>query len=81
MKTHEFTLVLTADPSEEEADRLYAILDDGTLATVVGVPQICFHRQAESLEDALRSAIADIRSAGLDVSHVEMTPDVLLRAT
>ena len=44
MKTHEFTLILTADPNEEEADRLYSIFDDGTITTVDGVPQIHFHR-------------------------------------
>ena len=38
MKEHEFTLILTTDPSEEEADRLYGCCDDGTLSTIAGVP-------------------------------------------
>lgn len=42
MKEHRFTLILTADPNEEEADRLYGILNDGTLSTIAGVPQIRF---------------------------------------
>ena len=29
MRVHEFTLVLTADPNEEESDRLYSIFNDG----------------------------------------------------
>ena len=35
MKVHEFTLILTVDPNEAESDRLYSIVDDGTLATIV----------------------------------------------
>ena len=64
MKAHQFTLILTADPNEEEADRLYGIFNDGTLATIAGVPQIRFHREAPSLEEALRSAMANVRKAG-----------------
>jgi hypothetical protein len=45
MKEHEFTLIFTTDPDEEEADRLYQIFDDGTIATIAGVPQIIFYRQ------------------------------------
>lgn len=48
MKEHEFTLLLTADPTEAEADTLYGIFDDGTISTIAGVPQIHFHRQAVS---------------------------------
>jgi hypothetical protein len=78
MKTHEFTLVLTTDPSEAEADKLYGICNDGTLATVAGVPHIDFHRQAACLEDALRSALDDVRAAGFTVARVEMEPDAIL---
>ena len=77
MKQHEFTLVLTADPSDEQADRMYETFDDGTIATVAGVPQIHFHRDAESLEDAIRSAIGDVRSVGFDVARVEMEPNAV----
>jgi hypothetical protein len=74
MKEHEFTLILTTDPSEAEADRLYGCCDDGTLSTIAGVPQIHFHRAALSLEEAIRSAIGDVRAAGFDVERVEMEP-------
>lgn len=77
MKEHEFTLILTADPNEEEADRLYGIFNDGTLSTIAGVPQIRFHREAPSLEEAIRSAMADVRSAGFDVVRVEMEPEAV----
>jgi hypothetical protein len=77
MKEHEFTLVLTADPTDEEADTLYGAFNDGTISTIAGVPQIQFHREAASLEDAIRSAINDVRSAGFDIQRVEMRPDML----
>ena len=64
MKVHEFTLILTTDPNEEEADRLYSIFDDGTIATIGGVPQIHFHREASSLEEAIGSALAHVKVAG-----------------
>jgi len=76
-KEHEFTLVLTADPNEEEAEKIYGIIDDGTISTLAGVPQIHFHRQAPWLEEAIRSAIADVRSAGFDVERVEIQPQAV----
>jgi hypothetical protein len=78
MKEHEFTLILTIDPSEEEADRLYGFCHDGTLSTIAGVPQIHFHRESSSLEDAIRSAIGDVRAAGFDVARVEIEPDAVM---
>ena len=80
MKEHEFTLILSADPDEQEADRLYAIMNDGTISTVAGVPQIHFHRESASLEEALRSAIGDVRSAGFDVTRVEIQPEAVTQS-
>ena len=74
MRVHEFTLILTADPNEEEAARLYSIFNDGTLVTLAGVPQIHFHREALSLEDAITSALAQVRKAGFDAVRVEIEP-------
>lgn len=77
MKEYEFTLILTVDPNEEEADRLYGIFNDGTLSTIAGVPQIRFHREAPSLEAAIRSAMANVRTAGFDVGRVEIEPNMV----
>jgi hypothetical protein len=79
MKEHEFTIILTTDPDEEEADKLYGIFNDGTLATIAGVPQISFHRASPSLEEAIRSAMADVRSAGFEVARVEIEPQTMAR--
>jgi hypothetical protein len=78
MKICEFTLILTSVPGEAEADTLYGIFDDGTISTVAGIPQIHFHREAASLEKAIRTAIEDVRSVGFDVQRVELEPDSVL---
>ena len=80
MAIYEFTLILTADPNEEEADRLYSIFDDGTITTVESIPQIHFHRKAFSLESAIGSALLDIQKAGFDATNVHIKPKVVLGA-
>ncbi len=80
MRIYEFTLVLTTDPNEEEVDRLYSIFDDGTIATIEGVPQIHFHREAFSLESAIVSALLGLRKAGFEVVRVYINPSTMLGA-
>lgn len=75
MKEHEFTFILTTDPDEEEADKLYGTFNYGTLSTIAGVPQIRFHREAPLLEEAIRSVMRDVRSAGFDIARVEIEPE------
>lgn len=79
MKEHEFTLILTTDPNVDDVDRLYGRFDDGTIATIAGTPQIHFHREAESLVEAIRSAIGDVREVGFDVARVEIEPNAVLQ--
>ena len=74
MRVHEFTLILTADSNEEESDRLYSIFNDGTLVSMAGEPQVHFHREAPSLEEAIASALAQVRKAGFDVVRVKIGP-------
>ncbi len=71
MKVQKFTLIISPDPTEEEADKLYSIIDDGTLATIANIPQIHFHREAITMDSAIQSAKSDVKSLGLDVLHVE----------
>jgi uncharacterized protein YccT (UPF0319 family) len=79
MKEYEFTLVLTVDPSDQDAENLYGTFNDGTISTIAGVPRIRFHREAQSLEEAIRSALSDVRSTGISVERVEMEPDSVLQ--
>lgn len=41
------------------------------------MPQIHFHREALSLEEAIGSALMDVRKAGFDVVRVEIQPKVV----
>lgn len=79
MKPHDFTIILTADPDDDATDRFYGMFGDGTVSTVAGVPQVHFHREATSLEAAIRSAIANLKSAGLGAVRVEIAPEALAR--
>lgn len=80
MKEHEFTLVLTTAPDDDTADRLYGAIDDGTIASVGDVATISFHRARPHLEEAIRSAIADVQSCGLQVRRVELEPAAVASA-
>ena len=77
MKEHEFTVILSSDPNDEEADRLYGIFDDGTISTTAGVPQIRFHREARTLEEAIRSALMDVNAGGGQALRVEIEPEAV----
>ena len=77
MKVQKFTLIIAPDPTEEEADKLYGVIDDGTLATIADIPQIHFHREAVTMDSAIQSAIADVTSLGLDVLRVEIAPEAI----
>jgi len=75
MKKYEFRLILKGSPelTEEIADELFqAGCDDGTPGTCNGVFSIDFHRDADSLEAAINSAIKNVKAAGYDVEHVQI---------
>lgn len=74
MKTFEFQLILDGvDCSDVSmADTLYkAGCDDGTLFSSGGEVAVGFSREALTLEEAVRSAIADVTRAGFSVSRVD----------
>lgn len=77
--THEFTLVLASPHlTDQQCDALYeAGCDDGTISTSQEVTRIDFAREAPSLEEAIRSAIANVNAAGLHVLLAEITADSL----
>lgn len=82
MKTHEFTIVATGlslDDVEWE-DRFYeAGCDDALAAMMRGVFVLRFDREADSLEQAIASAMRDVEAAGASVTRVE--PDPLVSAS
>ena len=75
MAKYEFALILKGqyELTEEIADELFeAGCDDGTPGVCNGVFSIDFHREDDSLEAAIRSAIADVKSAGYKVERAEI---------
>lgn len=81
MPSHEFVLILKAEPDEDQADQLYARFQDGTISTTAGIPRIEFHREAETLVEAIRSAIQDAGSVGFEVARIEMEPAAVAAAS
>lgn len=80
MKMHDFKIVLAGagELTEDDANGLFdAGCDDCLPGDCEGVAVCRFHREAASLEEALRSAIADIRNAGFEPQRVEIDGDDL----
>ena len=71
---YEFSLILAAaDMTDEEADKLYeAGCDDGSILSRGDITMVQFDRQAQTLDEALASAIRDVESAGFQVARVEI---------
>ncbi len=82
MAKYEFTVILASpEESEDDANRLYeAGCADGSISTSGGVTRMDFHRQASSLEEAIRSAIGDVQAAGFHVAHVLIEPGSIVAA-
>jgi len=77
--THDFALILAApDVTDEQCNALYeAGCDDGTISSSQGVSRIDFAREAPSLEQAIRTAIANVNAAGLQAIRAEILTDSL----
>lgn len=71
MTTFDFKLVFDKLAiTETDADALYARCKDGALITDAGVTCMDFDREANTLDEAIRSAIADINAAGFRVVRI-----------
>jgi hypothetical protein len=80
MATYEFQLILgnITSMSDEIADALFdAGCDDGTPFSGQGTAAIGFSRESESIEQAIRSAIADVNKAGYIVARVEPSDETV----
>ena len=75
MQEHHFTLVFEGDFSAEEpfdsmSDAVYEFVDDGTVVCRGSQASMTFDREAESLTEAVASAILDAAKAGFRVQSV-----------
>ncbi|HUT91054.1 MAG TPA: hypothetical protein VMY37_16245 [Thermoguttaceae bacterium] len=84
MATYRFTVILAGlrEISDELADALFeAGCDDGSPWSSQGVAAVGFDREAESFEQAVRSAVADVQKAGCHVAWVKIEPEDLVEST
>jgi len=75
MTTWEFTAVLSGvdEITDELVDALYgAGCDDATIGSSCGIATVSFAREASSLQEAIRSAIADVQKGGGVVDRVQI---------
>lgn len=80
MKTYGFTLTIKGHHvcSEEMADAIYAAGgDDSTVCSSGGVVTVAFDRRADSLDEAITSAVKTLAAAGYQVSHIEIDDETL----
>jgi hypothetical protein len=75
---HRFSVIVSDSPQSEQEmlDLADAIGNEGCLDSSVGGheegSEVSFHREAESLDAAIKSAIADVERAGCQVKRVEL---------
>ena len=84
MVRYDFTLVLSkpTELTDQLVEDLYDVgCDDGSPSSRAGVVMVTLHREAQSLEQAIRSGIADVQKAGCQVGRVEIVPEDLAEAT
>ena len=80
MKRYDFTLVLSkgTELTDQLVEDLYeAGCDDGSPSSCGETVMVTLHREAESLEHAIRSGIADVQKTACSVARVEIQPDDL----
>jgi hypothetical protein len=75
MTKFEFTLFLggLTEITDDAANALFeAGCNDASPASCDGVVWITFHREADTLDAAVRSAMADVQKAGFEVERLEI---------
>lgn len=80
MTKYEFTVYLAnlTEITEEAANALFeAGCDDASPASRDGHVWSTFHREAPSLEHAIRSAVADVNKAGYQVERIELDTEAV----
>lgn len=71
MKVYQFTLILP-EVDDETADAIYGKCRDSSLGRAAGTTYLAFDREAASLESAINSALADLRSLGIQPLQIQM---------
>lgn len=76
MNTFDFTLTIDQLVEDLDAiDAFYGRCNDVSMYNSAGVTKITFHRDAMSLDDAIRAAVADVQAFGYKVKQIEVEPE------
>lgn len=75
MNEYEFTLIVP-DMDEDTVNSIYGLCPDSSIGRSHGTMYVAFDREAASLDEAIYSAIADLRRSGVEPVRIEMdVPD------
>jgi hypothetical protein len=82
MTEQRFSLILKDGKAltDEVVERLYGRCDDVTAGSCNGTGHVHFDRPADSLNEAIASALVDLRACGLEVERIEIDPQDILDA-
>ena len=72
-----YDITITIDRLVEDLDAVdafYGRCGDASMFNADGVTKITFHRDADTLDAALRSAVADVEGFGYRVEKIEIEP-------
>ncbi len=76
MTTFDFTITIDKLVDDLDAvDAFYERCDDVSMFNTEGVTKITFHRDSDSLDQAVRAAVADVQSFGFKVCQIEVEPE------
>ena len=82
MTTFSFTLQIIGRLGDEaDMDAVYASCPDSSLLVGGDATLLHFDREADSLHEAIRSAVGDVNTAGHHVDSVEIQPEALTTQT
>jgi hypothetical protein len=69
---YEFTFFMKEPLSDSDLEEIAKSCPDSSTGAVDGVWRVDFDREANSLDDAIGSAAADLRDLGCEISRVEL---------
>lgn len=74
--THSFTVILDVTTETlDDLEKVYTKIDDALLYIQFGDTGLDFDREADSLEDAVKSAVQDLEEIGFKVKRIESLPE------
>ena len=71
MKVYQFTLILP-EVDDDTAEAIYGKCKDSSLGKTAGETYLAFDREVASLESAIDSALAELRSLGIQPLQIQM---------